>query len=61
MHRLRQALGDRRMKNSFGVDFMLAFQANIGDCLFTWGDAPSFDIKAFSLRCNINLRAELFA
>lgn len=31
------------MKNTFGVDFILTFQANIGDCLFTWDDAPSFD------------------
>lgn len=49
------------MKNTFGVDFILTFQANIGDCLFTWGDAPGFDIKAFSLSCIINPRGELFA
>ena len=48
------------MKNTFGVDFILTFQANIGDCLFTWGYAPGFDIKAFSLSCIINPRGELF-
>ena len=61
MHRLLQAYGNRRIKNTFGVNFLLAFQANIGDCLFTWGDAPSFDIKAFSLSCIINPRSGYFA
>ena len=47
------------MKNTFGVEFILTFQANMGDCL-TWGDAPSFYIKAFSLSCIINLKGKLF-
>ena len=49
------------MKNTFGYDSILAFQANIGGYLFAWGDAPSFDIKAFSLSCINNLGRWIFA
>ncbi len=47
------------MKNTFGVDFILAFQASIGGCLFAWGGVPSFDIKAFSLSCTNNLGGKI--
>ncbi len=48
------------MKNTFGLDYILTFQANIGRYLFAWGGAPSFDIKAFSLSYYNNQGSEFF-
>ena len=49
------------MKNTFGVDFILAFQANIGDCYLLGAMPQVLILRLSALVVLSNPRSELFA